>query len=148
MISIFYDPIFFPVLCAYVASLLGKVLTHSWVRKRLTFTEVLKDGGMPSSHTAFVTGLTTAVFLHEGVSTLFWVTTAFSSIVMHDALGVRFETGRQGKAINAILQTLNPVHKTKMKELREVMGHTPSQVLFGLIIGVLVSWGVYSLILF
>jgi uncharacterized protein len=141
LLKILYNPIVFPTLAAYFASLVLKLIIGSWQKKRLTFRAVLKDGGMPSSHTAFVIGLASAIFLYEGTTTVFWLSVAFAFIVMRDAVSVRYETGQQGKAINKIVKKLSL--DLKGKHLKELVGHTPLQVIAGIILGILVSSGTY-----
>ena len=107
-----------------------KILITYFKREKVNFKMALSTGGMPSSHTAVVAGLTTSVLMHEGFSVLFVISLFFSIIVMTDAVGVRMETGKQAKALNKMLKT---------KEFNERSGHTLLQVIGGLIVGVLIG---------
>jgi hypothetical protein len=142
----FYNPIAFPTIVAYVMSLLLKLLISSWNNKRLTLKTFLKDGGMPSSHTALVVGLTTSIFLVEGASSVFWLAVVFALIVMKDAIGVRFQTGRLGMVMNKMVKTLKLGEQIKDKQMKELVGHTPLQVAAGILVGILFSWLAYALV--
>ena len=97
------------------------------------------SGGMPSSHTAFVAALTTMAGLKEGFDSLpFAICFVMMFIVMTDAIGVRRETGRQGSAINILMdwfmQETDP--ETENQDLKERMGHSPLEVLVGFLCGI------------
>ncbi|AYC29955.1 divergent PAP2 family protein [Paenisporosarcina cavernae] len=116
-------------------------------------------GGMPSSHSAAVTALTTAVAFEEGIgSTLFAVSAIFAVIVMFDATGVRFQAGQQAIIINQLRndftsfvnQSKDWAHKKneeKIEELKTLLGHKPSEVFMGAITGILISVILYVFIL-
>jgi len=135
----FYNPIIFPTLIAYLASVFGKIIHEYITKKHLAIQVAIKDGGMPSSHTAVVVGLSTAIFLYEGMSTVFWVSLVFAFVVMKDATGIRWETGQQAKVINQILKKLR-MGKVVDEELKELLGHTEAQVLGGFIFGIIFSY--------
>ena len=107
-----------------------------WLRhRRLNFRRFVQTGGMPSSHSASVAALTTAVGLEEGpLSTLFGVTFFFSLIVMYDAAGLRRAAGHQARLLNKIVVTHEDVELRK-QQLLESLGHTPLEVLVGATIG-------------
>lgn len=133
---------------ALIASLLGwalaqflKVVTYRISSGRLDFRMWTSAGGMPSSHSAFVAGLATAVALLDGVqSSLFATTVVFASIVMYDASGVRQAASQQARILNQIVEELFAGHPISEERLKELLGHTPIQVLAGAILGILVSW--------
>ncbi len=95
---------------------------------------------MPSSHSAFVFSLMLAIGIHEGVgSTSFALAFALAAVVIYDAMGVRRETGRQGAVLNQILTEVMVEGKPiTEKQLKELVGHSPLEVLGGLIVGFLV----------
>ena len=115
---------------------------QGWSPRHLLFG----SGGMPSSHTAFVTALATMAGMQEGFDSLsFAICFVFCFIVMTDAIGVRRETGRQGSAINMLMDWFTLEHDSAdddNKDLKERMGHTPLEVLIGAI------WGVVCALLF
>lgn len=143
IVNFFYNPIILPTLVAYFASVVGKIIYESIKKKHLTIQVSIQDGGMPSSHTATVIGLSTAIFLHEGMSTVFWMSLVFSFVVMKDATGIRWETGQQAKVINQILKKLR-MGKVVDEELKELLGHTEAQVVGGFIVGVIFSYLGYN----
>lgn len=102
---------------------------------------VFGTGGMPSSHTASVTALCTAIVVTHGfASPLFAMSALLCIIVMNDATGVRRETGEQSKALNIILEKLFTDPPENLNEnYRELIGHTPLQVFFGALTGILVA---------
>lgn len=99
------------------------------------------NGGMPSSHTAAVCSMTFAALLRYGVaSPWFALCGVLALIVMNDAMGVRRETGEQAKVLNRIVADL-PDEKTDgiPKDMKELVGHTPFQVLVGAVLGIAVA---------
>jgi len=112
--------------------------------KRFNFKWFIGTGGMPSSHVAGVTALATAVGLYEGVgTTLFTVTLMFTVIVTCDAQGVRRATGKQAEILNTIMDDIYWKKKIQEEKLKELVGHTPIQVFVGIIIGLVVAFGLY-----
>ncbi|GAX73809.1 hypothetical protein CEUSTIGMA_g1260.t1 [Chlamydomonas eustigma] len=123
---------------------LFKFLLHYAKHGRWDVTRLWGSGGMPSSHTAFVTGLTMAVCLVEGTgSSSFAISMVLTAITAYDATGVRQHAGRQASVINALITTLPPEHPVQDHEyagkLRDQLGHTPLEVLMGGILGILVG---------
>ena len=139
IINFFYNPIISPTLAAYFASVFGKIIYESAKQKKLTIQVAIQDGGMPSSHTAAVIGLSTSILLHEGMTTVFWVAVVFAFVVMKDAIGIRWETGQQAKVINQIMKKLR-MGKVVDEELKELLGHTEAQVAGGFIVGIVFSY--------
>ena len=116
-------------------------------------------GGMPSSHSAAVTSLTTAIAYESGLdSPLFAVSAIFAVIVMFDATGIRYQAGQQALIINQMrldFQTFVQEAKgwqqkdgqQKIKELKTLLGHKPSEVFAGAVTGILISVIIYTFIL-
>ena len=102
-------------------------------------------GGMPSSHSATVGSLASVVGWTCGFGSVYFAICAiFASVVMHDAMNVRLETGKQSTSIKRLAEIVNGLLTEKNQELRieklkELVGHSPLQVLFGFILGVSVS---------
>lgn len=99
------------------------------------------SGGMPSSHTAVVVALSNMVGAQQGYSSdMFALTFILSAIVMYDATGVRQQTGKQTTVINQIIKKvfINGDSITD-NDLKELVGHTPIEVLGGFILGLVVS---------
>jgi acid phosphatase family membrane protein YuiD len=114
---------------------LMKPLTGWLIRRKWDWGQLFSTGGMPSSHTTLVVSATLATGLVVGFnSPLFAISTAFSMVVIADAAGVRREAGFHAQALNAIIRELMEGQPLAAeKELREVLGHTPLEVLGGII---------------
>ena len=115
--------------------------------KRFDITRMIGSGGMPSSHSSFVTSLATAVAFESGVSSpLFAVCGVLAFVVMYDASGVRRETGRQAEIINDIIESFG-AGNTQLagKKLKELIGHSPIEVIAGAILGVVIGLLMYLL---
>ncbi len=133
------NPLFHAVACGFLVQL-SKVLTFLLREKRINVRRLVETGGMPSSHAASVSALSTCVGLVEGFdSVLFNVVVFFSLIVMYDAAGLRRAAGRQATLLNRILHEHIQLPGQPHERLRELLGHTPLEVLVGAIIGVLFS---------
>lgn len=101
---------------------------------------VFDSGGMPSSHSALCMAVTTALGLEYGLqSPLFAVALCFSLIVMYDAAGVRRHAGKQAEVLNVVLSDLLHGHPASANKLKEVLGHTPLQVICGACLGIIVG---------
>lgn len=104
---------------------------------RWNLRRFVETGGMPSSHAASVTALSTAVGLNEGFrSTLFGVTLFFSLIVMYDAAGLRRAAGKQAEILNRLIDEHFEHPEAGAQRLMELLGHTPLEVLVGSLLGV------------
>jgi len=110
-------------------------------RKFNLFVLLFSNGGMPSSHSAVVCGLLTASIIQNGFgSGLTAICLIVAMIVMIDALGVRYQTGEQSKIINQIVKEIFSGSPEKVNTgLKELVGHTPFQVLVGAIFGIAVA---------
>jgi hypothetical protein len=111
----------------------------SWfvAHRRWNFRRFFETGGMPSSHSAAVSALSTAVGLKEGFnSLLFGVTLYFSLIIMYDAAGLRRAAGRQAVILNRLVEEHFVHPEADTQRLMELLGHTPFEVAIGALIGV------------
>ncbi len=127
---------------AWLVAQLLKICTGIFRQRDFSVRALLfGTGGMPSSHTASVTALCTAICVTEGfASPLVAVSGLFCIIVMNDATGVRRETGKQSTALNLILkQMFRDPPENLSDHYRELIGHTPLQVAFGALTGVAVA---------
>lgn len=115
-----------------------KVIWDLITTKKFNFKRILGAGGMPSSHSAVVTSLATLIGKYEGVTTpIFALAVIFSFIVMYDAAGVRRAAGKQASLLNKIIETPGLTTVQVQEKLVEVLGHTPTQVFVGAVIGIL-----------
>ena len=118
-----------------------KVVLTLVISRRFDSSRVFGSGGMPSSHSATVCALVTVIGLREGMgSSMFALAFCFAGVVMYDAAGVRRSTGRNAAVINRLIEDLGKDGFTFTEErLKELVGHTPIQVLAGALLGVLVG---------
>lgn len=117
-----------------------KVIWDLVVDHKFDFKRILGAGGMPSSHSAIVTALSTMIAREYGIdSPIFAIAIVFSAIVMYDAAGVRRAAGKQAKLLNKIVETPGLTSVQMSEKLVEVLGHTPTQVFVGAAIGVIVG---------
>jgi acid phosphatase family membrane protein YuiD len=108
--------------------------------RRIDLSLFVASGGMPSSHTSFVVALTTAIAISEGLdSPLFAVSAVLSLVVMYDAAGVRREAGRHAALMNEIIENLEDTGIVLDKKLKELLGHSPLEVLAGALLGIAVG---------
>ena len=133
-----------PLKCAVVFWCVAqgiKVLISLWLDKKLDWRRCFGMGGMPSSHSAFVFSLMLSIAFKETVaSTDFALAFAMAAVVIYDAMGVRRETGKQGEVLNQIVsQVLVEGKPITEKQLKELVGHTPLEVIGGVIVGLLVT---------
>lgn len=133
-----YKYILIPLLSIVVAQII-KTIIETISTKRFSLERLFNGaGGMPSTHTTAVISLTTLMYIDYGVnSELFAICLVFSLIVMYDAMGIRYETGKQAEIINLLAK------KAKLKEsfvlLKEKIGHKPIEVLGGIITGIVLA---------
>lgn len=117
-----------------------KVIWDLIVEHKFNFKRILGAGGMPSSHSAVVTALTTMIAREYGISSpIFGMAFIFSAIVMYDAAGVRRAAGKQAELLNKIVETPGLTSVQMSEKLVEVLGHTPTQVFVGAAIGIIVG---------
>ena len=122
-----------------------KVVIVRITEKRFDFRRIIGSGGMPSSHSSFVTALSTAIAFESGLaSPLFAVCVVLSFVVMYDASGVRRETGRQAEILNDIIDNFGKdAPEIFGKKLKELIGHSPIEVLAGAVLGVVIGLLLY-----
>lgn len=125
-------------LTAQALKLIVEVVSHGKVNLRA----LVETGGMPSAHSAFVTALATGVGQKIGWSSPdFAVATVFAFIVMYDAAGVRQAAGKQARVLNQIIdEFFQGDHQFNEDRLKELLGHTPVQVIAGSALGIAIAW--------
>ena len=123
-----------------LAQIIKVPLYYLW-HHEVDWSLLLSAGGMPSSHSALVTGSFMAVGLQEGFNTpLFAVAFVLAMIVVYDATGVRRQSGDHARVINLMINELLTGHPLAEKELKEVLGHTPREVLGGILLGMAIAY--------
>jgi acid phosphatase family membrane protein YuiD len=158
---LFNIPLFTSLVAIALAQFI-KVPLYYFPNKRLDWGLIFSTGGMPSSHSAAVTALTTTIGLEYGVASgLFAISTVFSIIVMFDAAGVRRHAGEQAVVLNRLVDDFNQmIHEAihemktwkvqtdqvKRKKLKELLGHQPIEVLMGGMFGITIAFVIYFII--
>ena len=130
-----------------IAGLLGwliaqilKIHTEYLRSRRWLWAMFFAPGGMPSSHTALMVSGTLAVGLYHGFDNpIFGMAVAITMIIAHDAAGVRRQAGMHAERINVLFEELLQGHMWDENELKEVIGHTPLEVVGGIILGLIVA---------
>ena len=138
-----------PVLSWLCAQVL-KTVIHSVINRKFDITRLCGDGGMPSGHSATVTSLAAVSALVHGFGSFeFAVTAILAIIVCHDAMGVRLETGKQAEVINDLIEIIDMLTTEELPEakLKEFVGHTPIQVLAGILLGIAIACVIYFFVL-
>lgn len=129
--------IYIPVLL-WLFIQLFKVMWDLIKEHKFDFKRILGAGGMPSSHSAVVCSLAVLVGKEHGFSSsIFAITLIFAFVVMYDACGVRRAAGKQAKILNKIISTPGLTGVQVQEKLVEVLGHTPTQVVVGALIGII-----------
>ena len=117
-----------------------KVILGIIREKRFNFKWFVGTGGMPSAHASGVTALASSVGLYAGFDTpLFAIALLFAIVVLFDAQGVRRASGKQAEILNKILDDIYWKKKIQEDRLKELLGHTPIEVLTGVALGVFIS---------
>lgn len=131
------------VVLAWAVAQILKVIIALIEEKRIDFTRLVGSGGMPSSHSSFVTSLATAVGRIKGFESVdFAITAVLALVVMYDATGVRRSAGEQAKILNKIAEYLdNPTDDEQFmeKKLKELVGHSPFEVFMGALLGIAIA---------
>lgn len=108
---------------------------------KVDLTRLVGAGGMPSSHSALVMALAVSVGQDAGWDTpLFTIALVFAFVVMYDAAGVRRAAGKQAEAINQIINDIYRGEQISQERLKELIGHTPVEVLAGALLGIIIAF--------
>lgn len=143
-VQICKNKIFMTTLSTWAIAQTIKVTIGVIRQKRFDFRWFVGTGGMPSSHAAGASCLATALGIEYGfASPLFALGAAFALVVMFDAQGVRRATGRQARILNKLMDDIYWQGKVQEQRLRELVGHTPVEVIAGFLLGVAVAFLAY-----
>lgn len=126
-----------------------KVFIYAIINKTWDFSRLFGDGGMPSGHSATVSSLAAISALTYGFGSFeFAISGILAIIVCHDAMGVRLEAGKHAKLLNILVDSFEKFSKNELPEvvLKEFVGHTPLQVITGIILGILCAFGMHFLV--
>ena len=134
------NKVFITTICAWLLAQTIKVIIGVFRQKKFDFRWFVGTGGMPSSHAAGASCLAAAVGLDFGFETVeFALAASFAIVVMFDAQGVRRATGRQARILNKITEDIYWQGRMDESRLRELIGHTPIEVIMGFLVGVAVA---------
>ena len=141
--DLFTNQIFMTASISWLLAQALKTMIHLILSKEFNPERLVGDGGMPSSHSATVSALATAVAIECGFGSVeFAIAAMFAIVVMHDAMGVRRETGIQAKLLNDIIRIFEDMGREEISvhdKVKEFVGHTPLQVIMGSLLGIACS---------
>jgi acid phosphatase family membrane protein YuiD len=144
-----YEVLFSLVLSNIIAQVL-KTIIFAIRNKNTDLRMLFTTGGMPSSHSSSVTAMATTVGLIRGFDSVeFALACAFSIVVMYDSAGIRRSAGKQAAVLNRIINDIFIDEKHKMKEgrLKELLGHSPFEVIAGALLGIFVAFILHDQVL-
>jgi len=131
------NPVLFVGIFAWFLAQFLKVPIQYILYRKVNWGLWFSSGGMPSSHSALMSSITFAIGMFNGFDTpIFALAFAVSMIVIYDAAGVRREAGRHAEKLNILVNEFFSGQPISEKQLKEVIGHTPAQVLAGIVLGV------------
>ena len=130
----------------FVAQLI-KIIFYLIIEGEVHISRFFEAGGMPSAHSALVCSLTTMIGLTSGWNSIwFAIAVVFSIIVMYDAAGVRRAAGKQALILNKIVEDVYATGKVSEHRLKELVGHTPLEVVVGALIGIINAIVIYLIV--
>lgn len=147
--DMFTNPILLTGVSSWFVAQLIKTVIHLIINKKLDLSRLFGDGGMPSGHSATVTSVAVIIGLVRGAGSVeFAISAILAIIVCHDATGVRRETEKQAFLINELVKAFTDLSKKELPEvkLKEFVGHTPIQVMAGILVGAINAVTMYYLL--
>lgn len=137
------NKIFMVAAISWFAAQVIKTIIHLILSKKFVLERMVGSGGMPSSHSSTVSALATATCMEFGAGSFeFAIAVILAIVVMHDARGVRRETGIQAQLLNDMLKLFEDMGRKELsahEKLKEFVGHTPLQVIIGAFLGILIA---------
>jgi acid phosphatase family membrane protein YuiD len=141
-LAIFQNKVLIAGLSAWMLAQIIKIPLDYVRTRRWNWALLLTTGGMPSSHSSLMTATTHAIGLYQGfASPMFAMAVAITMIVVYDAANVRRQAGIHAQRINVIFDELLRGHPINERDLREVLGHTPLEVVGGILLGLIIATG-------
>lgn len=138
--QIFFNEFFLIAFIAWTIAQVSKVILTLIIDKKIDLYRMVGSGGMPSSHSSLVMGLTTSLGLKYGWdSANFAISLIFSLVVMYDASGVRRSVGKQAIILNTMIEDMYKHKHIEQDKLKELVGHTPYEVIAGALLGIIVA---------
>jgi hypothetical protein len=140
MQALLSNTVLIAALIAWSIAQVVKLPLHYLLKREWDWSLLMSAGGMPSSHSALVVAVTHAIGLTLGFSSpLYALALVLAMIVLYDATGVRRQAGEHARVINAIVSDLVAGHPLKEEQLKELIGHTPGEVIAGATLGLVVA---------
>ena len=142
LLDLFQNKALVAGLVAWLMAQIIKMPLNYFYTRKWNWALLLTTGGMPSSHSSLMTGTVFAIGLYYGFDNpIFALGVAITMIVTYDAGGVRRQAGIHAQRINVLFGELLQGHPVSEKDLREVLGHTPLEVMGGILLGLVVATG-------
>ncbi|MBE7026864.1 MAG: divergent PAP2 family protein [Ruminococcaceae bacterium] len=145
--ELYYNQAFWTAILSWFVAQFIKVITVLVSEKRFDFSRFVGSGGMPSSHSSFVTSLAVMIGLKNGFdSEGFAICFVLALVVMYDASGVRRAAGKQASILNQIIEHWDEGPKIQGERLKELIGHTPFEVVAGAALGIFIAIIMYMFV--
>lgn len=139
-LQIYSNKILMATICAWLIAQTIKVVIGVFRKKKFDFRLFIGSGGMPSSHASGAACLATSIGIECGFNSVYFALAfAFAIVVMFDAQGVRRSTGKQASILNTIMEDIYWRGKIQQLRLRELIGHTPVEVIMGMLLGIMIA---------
>ena len=149
LLELLQNRILWAGVAAWLLAQILKAISNVIITGKFSWERLFGDGGMPSGHSATVSAVMISAGLYKGWdSAIFAVAAILAIIVMHDAMNVRLESGKQAHLLNIMAETFEELTGTDLpndKKLKELLGHTPLQVACGCALGIAVAIAVFFL---
>ena len=137
MVSAFFTSLFFIVpVVTIITGQIVKQFVFMFHGEKITWKTALTDGGLPSSHSATMSSLATTIFYVEGFSTVFYLAFFITVVVAKDAFGVRRESGKHARLLKKVMKKLD---LRDVEHIKLLVGHTKTQVIAGILWGILIA---------
>ena len=149
LLDFFSNKFFITAMVSWTTAQVLKVFIYAIINKTWDLSRLFGDGGMPSGHSATVSSLATISALTYGFGSFeFAISGILAIIVCHDAMGVRLEAGKHAKLLNLLVDAFEKFSKNELPEvvLKEFVGHTPLQVITGIILGIFCALGMHFIV--
>jgi len=140
MLAVFQNRALIAGVIAWLLAQVIKLPLDYLYSRKWNWALLLTTGGMPSSHSSLLTATSLSIGLYHGFDTpVFAIAVAITMVVVYDAAGVRRQAGIHAQRINVLFDELLHGHMLNEKDLREVLGHTPLEVMGGILLGLIVA---------
>ncbi|MBT4446377.1 divergent PAP2 family protein [archaeon] len=147
-VDIFTHPIFLAAFFSFLLSQTVKIILLLYNKKEYALKAIYQNyGGMPSTHTAVVSAITFSILFSEGVSNLFILSFFWATFIISDVLSVKWFFGPRNIILHEVVEVLDNRYKKKLKDPPMAVGHSPKEVIVGLVIAFAVSYLIYFVVM-